>query len=60
MLIEVDKNYGKQLTEFKSKLYVRVSFKATAMTNPKIMPRRKKNLIEKLEEINPKAKYKKL
>lgn len=95
LLIGADKNYAKQLAEFKNKLYVRVSFKAAtpegftqrtgamgkyyelsfkalnyllnegiyaraaAMTDPKIMPEEeRKILIEKLEEIDPKANYK--
>ncbi len=95
LLIGADKNYAKQLAEFKNKLYVRVSFKAAtpegftqrtgaigeyyelpfkalnyllnegiyaraaAMTDPKVMPKEERNiLIEKLEEIDPKANYK--
>ncbi|MEM3552630.1 MAG: radical SAM protein, partial [Candidatus Bathyarchaeia archaeon] len=95
LLIGADKNYAKQLAEFKNKLYVRVSFKAAtpkgftqrtgaigeyyelpfkalnyllnegvyakaaAMTDPRIMPKEeRKILIEKLEEIDPKANYK--
>jgi len=95
LLIGADKNYAKQLAEFKNKLYVRVSFKAAtpegftqrtgaigeyyelpfkalnyllnegiyaraaAMTDPKIMSKNeRKILIERLEEIDPKANYK--
>jgi uncharacterized Fe-S cluster-containing radical SAM superfamily protein len=95
LLIGADKNYAKQLAEFKNKLYVRVSFKAAtpegftqrtgaigeyyelpfkalnyllnegiyaraaAMTDPKIMNKNeRKILIERLEEIDPKANYK--
>jgi len=94
ILFGEDRDYVKQLREFKEKLYVRVSFKAVlpkgftqrtgalgeyyelpfraleylldegiyaravAMTDPKIMPEEeRKILIEKLNEIDPKANY---
>jgi len=94
MLLGADRNYVKQLKEFKEKLYVRVSFKAAvperftqrtgalgeyyklpfkaleylldegidaraaAMTDPQFMPKEeRKILIEKLNEIDPKADY---
>ncbi|MEM3765835.1 MAG: radical SAM protein [Candidatus Bathyarchaeia archaeon] len=89
-----DKDYVKRLSEFKDKLYVRVSFKAAtpegftqrtgaigefyelpfkalrylldegidaraaAMTDSRIMPREEREiLIQKLDEIDPKANY---
>lgn len=94
ILFGADRNYVKQLAEFKEKLYVRVSFKAAtpqgftqrtgalgkyyelpfkaleylldegidaraaAMTDTRVMPTEEREiLIEKLNEIDPKANY---
>jgi len=94
ILFGADRDYVKQLREFKEKLYVRVSFKAArpegftqrtgalgeyyelpfkaleylldegvyasavAMTDPMVMPKEeRKILIEKLNEIDPRANY---
>jgi len=94
ILFGADRNYVKQLKEFREKLYVRVSFKAArpegftqrtgaygkyyelpfkaleyllsegiyaraaAMTDPAVMPKEeRKILIEKLNEIDPRADY---
>ena len=94
ILFGADRDYVKQLVEFREKLYVRVSFKAAtphaftqrtgalgkyfelpfkalaylldegidaraaAMTDSSVMPKEEREiLIEKLEEIDPKANY---